>query len=134
MSDSLYYRKMHIKISHHIILMPRVKLADKYQTEREEICKKLIDIVGTEFYLCDLDADTEKQQAILALKDEIPKYFAVSALAPYKKTIDVKRDYLIMVRGVLRLQGYNVTSSSAGKLVDDKIIGTTKYFIFRNNS
>ncbi len=113
--------------------MPRVKLADKYQTEREEICKKLIDIVGTEFYLCDLDADTEKQQAILALKDEIPKYFAVGTLACYKKTIDVKRDYLNMVRGVLRLHGYNFEGKSTYKKESDNIlVKTTKYFIFKH--
>ena len=113
--------------------MPRVKLSDKYQKEREEICEKLIAIVGNEFYLCDLDADVEKQQAILALKDEIPKYFAVSALAPYKKTIDVKREYLNLVRGVLKLNGYSVESKTACKLDNNEIKGTTKYFIFRNN-
>ena len=40
--------------------MTRVKLSEKYHNEREEICKKLIAIVGTEFYLCDLDEDTEE--------------------------------------------------------------------------
>ena len=41
--------------------MGRTKLSEKYHDEREEICKKLLEIVGTEFYLCDLDNDPEKQ-------------------------------------------------------------------------
>ncbi len=114
-------------------IMPRVKLADKYNVEREEICQKLIAIVGTEFYLCDLDADTEKQQAILALKDEIPKYFAVGALSSYKKTVDVKRDYLNVVRGVLRMHGYNFEGKSTYKKEsNDQMVKTTKYFIFKH--
>jgi hypothetical protein len=110
--------------------MPRVKLSDKYQKEREEICEKLIAIVGNEFYLCDLDADVTKQQEILALKDEIPKFFAVGTMAPYKKTIDVKRDYLNILRGVLRMQGYNFEGKSTYKKDDNKSLKTTKYFIF----
>jgi hypothetical protein len=46
----------------------RVKLCEKYKNEREEICKKLIDLLKLDanhsFLLSDLDADTEKQRAI----------------------------------------------------------------------
>lgn len=113
--------------------MPRVKLADKYIAEREMICKKLLDIIGTDFYLCDLEADTEKQQAILALKNEIPKYFAVSSITSFKPNLihEVKRDYLNIVRGVLRQQGYKFESKMAYKKVNDESIGTMKYFIYR---
>ena len=54
--------------------MTRVKLCDKYHNEREEICKKLIEITGNEFLLADIDENAEKQTAILALKDEIQKW------------------------------------------------------------
>jgi hypothetical protein len=115
--------------------MPRVKLSDKYQKEREEICEKLISIVGNEFYLCDLDADVEKQQAILALKDEIPKYFAVSALTTFKSTVETKRDHLIIVRGILKKQGYNFEGTETFKKMDTGLFKKTmKYRIFRNNS
>ena len=74
----------------------RIKLCDQYKTEREEICKKLIAIVGTEFYLSDLDEDIEKQNTILALKEEIQKVFAVSTISSFKPCLvnDVKRDAL----------------------------------------
>ena len=51
----------------------RIKLCDQYKTEREEICKKLIAIVGTEFYLSDLDEDIEKQNTILAIMGVLRK-------------------------------------------------------------
>lgn len=42
----------------------RVKLCNKYKVEREDICKKLIDILkldaNNSFILCELDADIEK--------------------------------------------------------------------------
>ena len=44
----------------------RIKLSEKYHTEREEVCKKIISIVGLDennsFLLCDLDKDIEKQK------------------------------------------------------------------------
>jgi hypothetical protein len=55
----------------------RVKLCDKYKIEREDICKKIIDILkldaNNSFLLSDLDADKEKQAAILNMKEEIQK-------------------------------------------------------------
>ena len=61
--------------------MGRTKLSEKYHEEREEICKKLLEIVGTEFYLCDFDGDSEKQGSILALKDDIQRCFSVADLS-----------------------------------------------------
>ena len=50
----------------------RIKLSEKFNNEREEICKKIISIIGLDennsFLLCDLDNDIEKQQKILDLK------------------------------------------------------------------
>ena len=47
----------------------RIKLSEQYAEEREQICKKLIDILeldaNNSILLCDLDADTAKQQAIV---------------------------------------------------------------------
>ena len=48
----------------------RVKLCEKYKSEREELCNKLIQIVeldpNNSFLLSELDENTQKQQAILA--------------------------------------------------------------------
>ena len=53
----------------------RVKLSEKFKDERKEICNKLIEILDLDdnncFYLCDLDNNTGKQNAILDMKDEI---------------------------------------------------------------
>lgn len=114
--------------------MPRLKQSDKYQPEREEICNKLLSIVGNEFYLCDIDADEEKQQAILALKDEIPKYFVVSGMSSFKKGFDPKRDYLNIIKGVLKQQGYIIESKRTNKKLNNHglVQITSKYEIHRN--
>ena len=50
----------------------RVKLCEKYQTEREAVCNRLIEIVDLDddnsFLLSELDENTDKQNAI-----KIPK-------------------------------------------------------------
>ena len=60
----------------------RVKVAEKYITEREEICKTIIDILELDsdgcFYIHELDENIEKQDKIMALKNDIKKYFTVS--------------------------------------------------------
>jgi hypothetical protein len=116
--------------------MTRVKLCDKYHNEREEICKKLIAIVGTEFFLSDLDEDAEKQNNILALKDEIQKVFAVSSISTFKPNLKdiVKRDYLNLVRGILKQQGYTFEGKNSFKKINDEGLfkKTMKYKIFRD--
>ncbi len=111
--------------------MPRVKLSELYQLQREDICDKLIDIVGTEFYLCDLDNDEAKINAIMAFKDIIPKYFAVSSISAFKKSFDSKREYLNLVKGLLKQQGYSVVSKKANKKINDHGLTqqTSKYEI-----
>ena len=114
--------------------MPRVKLCEKYHNEREEMCKKLIEIVGTEFLLSDLDENVEKQNEILSLKDEIQKIFAVSTISTFKPCLanDVKRGYLNLVRGILKQQGYTFEGSECLKTYDNGFLKrTTKYRIFR---
>jgi hypothetical protein len=98
------------------------------------MCKKLIEIVGTEFYLSDLDEDAVKQASILSLKDEIQKIFAVSSISSFKPNLQdvVKRDYLNVVRGVLKQQGYIfIGSQTVLKIDDDNSKNTQKYRIFR---
>jgi hypothetical protein len=115
--------------------MPRIKLSELYHNEREELCKKLINIVGTEFLLSELDENIEKQTAILSLKDEIQKCFAVSSISTFKPSLTetVKRNYLNIVRGVLKQQGYIfIGSQTVLKIDDDNYKNTQKYRIFRD--
>ncbi len=116
--------------------MPRIKLSEQYHNEREELCKKLIDIVGTEFLLSELDENLEKQTSILALKDDIQKCFAVSSISTFKPNLinTVKRDYLNIVRGILKQQGYRFVGNERVEICENGILKrTTKYYIFRNN-
>jgi len=115
----------------------RVKLCEKYKTEREEICKKLIDIIkldaSNSFLLCELDADIEKQTAILNMKDEIRKCFACSEISSFKPNFECKRPYLNIIRGILRKEGYTFISTDIDIKINDVVKRTKKYIIFRNN-
>ena len=63
----------------------RVKLCNKYKIEREEICKKIMDILkldaNNSFLLLELDEDTEKQMTILNMKEKIQMCFVCSEIS-----------------------------------------------------
>jgi hypothetical protein len=116
----------------------RVKLCDKYKNEREEICSKLIEILhldeNNSFLLCELDADLEKQEKIMAMKPEIQKCFACSEISSFKPNFECKRPYLNIVRGILRKQGYTFENNNIlYKLENGTYIKSMKYKVFRNN-
>ena len=114
----------------------RAKLCDKYGTEREDICKRLIAILeldaNNSFLLCELDVDTEKQTAILNMKEEIQKFFACSEISSFKPKFECKRPYLNIVRGILRKQKYTFISTDIDIKINDIIKRTQKYIIFRH--
>lgn len=116
----------------------RVKLCDKYKTEREDICKRLVDILNLDannsFILHELDADTEKQDKIMEMKEEIQKCFACSEISSFKPNFECKRPYLNIVRGILRKEGYIFENNNIlYKLENGTYIKTMKYKVFRNN-
>ena len=116
----------------------RVKLSEKYKIEREELCKKIIDILkldaNNSFLLCELDADLEKQTEILNMKDDIQKCFACSEISSFKPNFECKRPYLNIVRGILRKQGYTFENNNIlFKLEYGNYKKTMKYKVFRNN-
>ena len=115
----------------------RVKLSEKYQPEREEICTKLLNILNLgedrSFLLCDLDGDVEKQAAILAMKEEIQQYFACSTISSFKPNFECKRPYLNIIRGILRKQGYTFTGDDHYIKYDNGLMKKTmNYRIFRH--
>ena len=116
----------------------RVKLCNKYKIEREEICKKIMDILkldaNNSFLLLELDEDTEKQMTILNMKEEIQKCFACSEISSFKPNFECKRPYLNIVRGILRKQGYTFENNNIlFKLENGNYKKTMKYKVFRNN-
>jgi len=115
----------------------RIKLSDKYQNEREEICNKIITILELKedntFLLYELDDDIEKQNKILELKEEIQKYFACSTISSFKPNFDCKRPYLNIIRSILRKQNYNFIGNDYTIKINNIPKKTIKYVIFMNN-
>ena len=116
----------------------RIKLSEKYNNEREEVCSKIINIVDLDenksFLLCDLDNDIEKQQKILDLKEEIQQYFACSTISSFKPNFECKRPYLNIIRGILKKQDYIIESGDYWLKHENGFMKRTiKYKIFRNN-
>ena len=115
----------------------RIKLSEKYQKEREEICNKIITILDLKednsILLCELDEDVEKQNKILELKEEIQKYFACSTISSFKPNFECKRPYLNIIRSILRKQNYNFVGNDYTIKINNIPKKTIKYIIFRNN-
>jgi hypothetical protein len=115
----------------------RIKLSEKYQNEREDICKRLISILKLDdtnsFLLCYLDEDTDKQNQITEMKEEIQKYFACSTISSFKPNFDCKRPYLNIVRSILRQQNYNFIGNDYTIKINNVPKKTIKYIIFREN-
>jgi hypothetical protein len=114
----------------------RTKLSEKFQNEREQICKTLISIIGltdeNTFLLCELDADLEKQTAIMNMKEEIQKCFACSTISSFKPGFECKRPYLNIIRSILRKQNYSFIGNDIFvRKSDEFYIKTMKYKIFR---
>jgi len=114
----------------------RTKLSEKFQNEREQICKTLISIIGltdeNTFLLCELDADLEKQTAIMNMKEEIQKCFACSTISSFKPGFECKRPYLNIIRSILRKQNYSFENEEhCIKYENGLIKRTIKYKIFR---
>ena len=116
----------------------RVKLSEKYQKEREDICNRLLEILHLKedntFLLCELDEDIIKQEKILAMKDEIQQYFACSTISSFKPNFECKRPYLNIIRSILRKQNYTFVGDDIFfRKQDGTYIKTMKYKTFRNN-
>ena len=115
----------------------RIKLSEKFQKEREDVCDKIINILNlTEdntFLLCDLDNDIEKQNKILELKEEIKKYFACSTISSFKPNFECKRPYLNIVRSILKKQNYTFIGNDYTIKINNIPKKTIKYILFRNN-
>jgi hypothetical protein len=116
----------------------RIKLSEKYVSEREEICNELINIIELDtdgcFLLSNLDLSIDKQNKILELKDKIKEYFAVSTISTFKPNFPCKRPYLNIVRSILRQQGYTFEGKDYWVKFDDGMLKRTIiYKIFRHN-
>jgi hypothetical protein len=114
----------------------RIKLSEKYISEREQICNELINLIELDldgcFLLSKLDLDIDKQNKILEMKDKIKDYFAVSTISSFKPNFHCKRPYLNIIRSILRQQGYTFEGKDCEFKISENIYQRTiKYKIFR---
>ena len=110
------------------------KKIDKFINERNEIFTKLLGILNitnesNKFYLHELDASEEKQKQIMNLVTEIKKYFICSTWTCFCKD-DVKRNYLSIIKYMMKDMGYKMISTYNSKSVNYK---NFKKFIKKKN-
>jgi hypothetical protein len=116
----------------------RPKKNDIYIRERNDIIAKLNDILEINndknyFILYDLNNNIYKQQQILALKDDIKKYFICSKWAFFNSSTHdkIKKDYLSLIRSVYKYMNYQITYKTKKIKLNDEIISTCIYYISR---
>ena len=111
----------------------RPKMSEKYAEEREEICSRILAILELDekgaFLLSTLDADTEKQNKIMEMKDEIRKCFSCCNMSPFKPSATCKRPYLSVVKIILKKQGYTFIGNDY--TTRSEHIKTIRYYVFR---
>jgi len=74
------------------------------------------------------------QNQILELKNEIKKYFACHNVSAFKPSANCNRDYLSVIRNVLRMQGFIFEGTNyLVKDENNKLQKSIRYIIFRNN-
>jgi hypothetical protein len=110
------------------------KKVEQYSEERENIIKKIFSILGINeennmFSLHKLDHDIDKQSEIIALEDEIKKYFLCGEWSCFKKKDIIKRRWLSIIKYVIKNTGYRIISSNIVSKSDDYIHNGTIYFI-----
>ena len=112
----------------------RIKKAEKYKNECEEVTNKIIEIINLDseksFILYEFDRDIEKQEKIKELSSEIRKYFASS----YWNGINEKnttRPYLTIVRNLLKVQGYLFINKTFIYNTDETKVKTTRYYVIK---
>lgn len=114
----------------------RQKLSEMYPKEREEVCNKIIQILQLDadnsFLLSELDANEEKQKAIVDMKYEVQHFFACSEMSVFKPNHPCKRPYLNIARGILRKMDYHFEGKDVFvKKENGESYRTIKYFIFK---
>ena len=115
------------------IIKKRIKNKETiFQKERKGVLAKIIMLVGTHFYSHEIDANQELQTKVLALDDDIRKYFSVSNWSAYKPNFSVSKRPLSIIRSVLK--DMNIKYKSRPDIIrsENKQTTTTEYTIEYN--
>ncbi len=106
-----------------------------FEKEREEIITKINEILGINndnniLYLYDLQNDMDKKEKILALVNDIQKYFSASDWGFFKKESS-RENYILLCKSVYKDMNWQVFSSNTNITRDNKKIRTIKYGIIK---
>jgi len=113
--------------------MPDIPKNVKYAAEQDRVLRNLLDILNYNqdltFLLTDLDENVEIQVRILALSEDIRKYYPSSGCVGVNRR-ECKRAYLSIIRFLLKHHGRELYSNDyTVKLGEKKYKKTKKYKI-----
>jgi len=119
--------------------MPKNSKDNLYKNEQLNVKNKILDILNINqdknfFTLYDLDNNTEKQNAILALEADCEKYFAVSRWTYFASKKDtskpIERPALVLAKNILNSLNVELVNTKMSITTNDnKKIITSKYVI-----
>lgn len=110
---------------------------DLYKKEQEEILNKINTILGISkdnntIYLYDIENDESKKEQILALSDDVRKYFKTSNWAFYKDE-ECKGNHVLLCKSIYKDMGYQIIGKAVDITRNNEKIRTTKYVIGKFN-
>lgn len=110
---------------------------DLYKKEQEDILNKINTILGINkdnntIYLYDIENDETKKAQILALSEDVKKYFRTSNWAFYKDE-ECKDNHVLLCKSIYKDMGYQIISKAIDITRNNEKIRTTKYIIGKIN-
>lgn len=107
-----------------------------FKKEQEDILNKINNIMGINesnnvLYLYDIENDSDKRQRVLALLDDIKKYFKASKW--YYITSGDLDNYFSLIKSLYRDMKYDILGTACNIIRNEKKIRTTKYIIGKLN-
>jgi hypothetical protein len=106
-----------------------------YADQQKKVLQNLYDIIGINdenktFLLYDLDHDPEKQARIMALKEDIRRYFFASNSRLFQKEdILPTRPYILVIRSIFKHMKVPYVMTSMKVKIDDKWVATRRYVL-----
>ena len=106
---------------------------DLYKKEQEEILNKINTILGINkdnntIYLYDIENDETKKAQILALSEDVQKYFKAGDWGFYK-TEACKYNHVLLCKSIYKEMGYKILSKAIDISRNNEKIRTTQYII-----
>jgi len=104
-----------------------------YKKEREEILNKINSILGiskdnNNIYLYDIENDEEKKQKILALSEDVKKYFKAGDWGVFKTEL-CKNNAILLFKSIYKEINYQILAKNAYIKRNDVKINTREYTI-----